>query len=58
MSLSLQPMQVATNSDDAESQLVFTDDFLVALLIQLSDQHADDTGEWCLEAGLGPVQAV
>jgi hypothetical protein len=55
MILSLQPVQVATNSDDAESQLVFADGFLVAILIRLSGQHEADAGKWFLEAGFGPV---
>jgi hypothetical protein len=39
MSLRLQPVQVATGSDDTESLLVFADDFLVAVLVRLSDDH-------------------
>ena len=48
-------MQVATNSDDTESQLVFADGFLVAILVRLSEQHEDDAGKWFLEAGFGRV---
>jgi hypothetical protein len=55
MSLRLLPVQVATGSDDAESQLVFADGFLVAVLVHLSDQYEDDAGKWFLEAGFGPV---
>lgn len=55
MNLSLQPVQVATGSDDAESQLVFADGFLVAVLVRLSEQHEDDAGKWFLEAGFGRV---
>lgn len=55
MSLRLQPVQVATGSDDQESQLVFADGFLVAVLVRLSDQHADNVGHWFLEAGFGRV---
>jgi len=58
MILSLQPVQVATNSDDAESQLVFADGFLVAVLVRLSAQHGLDAGKWFLEAGFGPVDPV
>lgn len=58
MSLSLQPVQVATNSDDTDSQLVFTDGFLVAVLVRLSDQHEGDAGKWFLEAGFGPVDPL
>ena len=41
MNFHLQPVQVATGSADAESYLVFTDGFLVAVLVRLSDAHAD-----------------
>ncbi|MHB2211628.1 hypothetical protein [Methylobacterium sp. CM6257] len=58
MILSLQPVQVATNSDDAESQLVFADGFLVAILVRLSGQHGDDAGKWFLEAGFGPIDLL
>ncbi|WP_267427964.1 hypothetical protein [Methylobacterium sp. GC_Met_2] len=55
MNLRLQPVQVATGSDDQESHLVFHEDFLVAILVQLSDQHMTDAGKWFLEAGFGRV---
>lgn len=53
MNLTLQPVQVATDSDDKESQLVFHDGFLVAILVHLSDWHDADAGKWFLEAGFG-----
>ncbi|MHC2109367.1 hypothetical protein [Methylobacterium sp. CM6246] len=55
MNLRLQPVHVATKSDDIHSQLVFADGFLVAVLVRLSDQHDDDAGKWFLEAGFGRV---
>ena len=55
MSFRLQPVQVATGSDDQESQLVFVDGFLAAVLVKLSEQHDDDAGKWFLEAGFGRV---
>lgn len=55
MNLRLQPVQVATKSDDTDSQLVFADGFLVAVLVRLSEQHEDDAGRWFLEAGFGPI---
>lgn len=58
MKLSLQPVQVATGSDDMESQLVFADGFLVAVLVRLSAQHGDDAGRWFLEAAFGPIDPV
>ena len=58
MILNLQPVQVATQSDDAESQLVFADGFLVAVLVRLSEQHEADAGKWFLEVGFGPVDRI
>ncbi|KAB1080593.1 hypothetical protein [Methylobacterium soli] len=55
MSLHLQPVRVATSSDDSESQLVFAEGFLVAMLVHLSEQHEDDAGRWFLEAGFGRI---
>jgi hypothetical protein len=55
MSLHLQSVQLATGSDDSESQLVFSDGFLVAVLVHLSEMHEKDAGMWFLEAGFGPV---
>ncbi|MCJ2098621.1 hypothetical protein [Methylobacterium sp. E-046] len=53
MSLHLQPVRVATRSEDGDGQLVFADGFLVAVLVRLSDQHGADVGLWFLEAGFG-----
>jgi hypothetical protein len=55
MSLRLQPVRVATGSPDTVGQLAFADDFLVAVLVLLSDEHEDEAGMWFLEAGFGPV---
>ncbi|KQQ13696.1 hypothetical protein ASF56_24465 [Methylobacterium sp. Leaf122] len=55
MNLRLQPVQVATGSDDQESQLVFHEGFLVAVLVRLSDEHGADIGKWFLETGFGRV---
>ena len=55
MNFRLQPVQVATGSDDQESQLVFVDGFLAAVLVRLSEQHGKDAGKWFLEAGFGRV---
>jgi hypothetical protein len=48
-------VQVATGSTDTESLLVFSDDFLVAVLVRLSDDHGDEAGMWFLEVGFGRV---
>lgn len=55
MNLRLQPVQVATGSDDQQSQLVFHEGFLVAVLVRLSDMHEIDAGKWYLEVGFGRV---
>ena len=55
MSLQLQPIKVATGSADSESQLVFFNGFLVAVLVHLSDLHEEESGMWFLEAGFGPL---
>ena len=48
-------MQVATGSDDQESRLVFADGFLVAVLVQLSEHHEENAGNWFLETGFGRI---
>lgn len=53
MNLTIQPVRVATGSADEEGCLVFADSRLVAVLVQLSDQHGDAEGDWFLEAGFG-----
>jgi hypothetical protein len=55
MNFRFQPVQVATGSEDQESQLVFVDGFLAAVLVQLSEQHGQNWGKWFLEAGFGRV---
>lgn len=55
MNLRLQPVRVRTGSEDAESQLVFADGLLVALLTHLSDEYGDEAGMWFLEVGFGSV---
>lgn len=58
MTLRLQPVQVATGSNDQESQLVFHEGLLVAILVRLSDLHETNAGKWFLEAGFGPVTDI
>lgn len=55
MTLRLQPVQIATGSNDSEGQLVFREGFLVAVLVHLSDDHEDDAGKWYLEVGFGQL---
>lgn len=57
MSLHLQPVQLATGSDDSEGQLVFSDGLVVAVLVHLSEMHEEEAGMWYLEAGFGPISS-
>ncbi len=52
MSPTLQPVRVA-NGHDEEGVLVFAGDRLLAVLVQLSDEHEDLAGRWYLEVGFG-----
>jgi hypothetical protein len=54
MSLTLQPVRVA-NGHDEEGVLVFAQDRLLAVLVQLSDEHEEPeiVGRWFLETGFG-----
>jgi hypothetical protein len=56
MSLHLQPVMVATGADE-EGMLVFDGERLVAVLVQLSELHAElgVVGHWFLETGYGRV---
>ena len=58
MSLRLQPVQIAAGGNDTVSQLVFREGFLVAVLVQLSDDHGDGAGGWFLEAGFGRLDTA
>ena len=55
MSLQLQPVLVASEHNDSESQLVFSDGYLVAVLVRLSDLHQEAAGKWFLEARFGLI---
>ena len=46
-------MRVATGSDDEAGQLVVVDGRLVAVLVQLSQDHEQLAGHWFLEAAFG-----
>ena len=55
MNLRLQPVHVGTGDHDTDGHLVFANGYLVAVLVQLSDEHEDEAGMWFLEAGFGRV---
>jgi hypothetical protein len=54
MSLTLQPVRVA-NGHDEEGVLVLAGERLLAVLVQLSDEHEEQgvAGRWFLETGYG-----
>jgi hypothetical protein len=55
MILTLQPMRVATGSDE-EGMLVFDEEHrLLAVLTHLSEDNEVAPGQWFLEAGFGPL---
>ena len=57
MTMTLQPVNVDTGSEDHEGCLVFTDGRLAAVLVRLSDQHADLAGQWHYEHGFGLLES-
>ncbi len=58
MSLFLQPVRVATGSDE-EGLLVFADDQrLVAVLTHLGHQYDGVSGHWYLETGYGVLEGL
>ena len=52
MSISLQPVRVATGCDE-DGLLVLADDYLVAVLVRLTERHGEKAGKWFLETGYG-----
>jgi hypothetical protein len=54
MTLILQPVCVST-ARDQDSFLVFEDECLVAVLVQLSAEYGEDAGSWFYEAGFGSL---
>lgn len=54
MNIVLKPVRVAAGGDE-EGRLVFADERLIAVLVQLSHQHDDLAGRWFLEVGFGSL---
>ena len=54
MKLVLQPVRIDTGGADEDGCLVFADNWLVAVLVRLSDQHEGLAGQWYYEHGFGP----
>jgi hypothetical protein len=58
MTFTLQPVRVATGSDE-EGMLVFDEERrLLAVLTHLSEDNEVAPGQWFLEAGFGPLDGV
>jgi hypothetical protein len=53
MTLSLQPMRVATGFDEEGMIVLDEEQRLVAVLVRLSDENEVAPGQWYLEAGFG-----
>ncbi len=53
MSLTLQPIRVATGFDEEGMMVLDEKQRLVAVLVRLSDQNEVAPGQWYLEAGFG-----
>jgi hypothetical protein len=55
MSLSLEPVRVATGFEEEGMLVLDEQKRLVAVLVRLSDDNAVAPGQWYLEAGFGRV---
>ncbi|WP_336492015.1 hypothetical protein [Methylobacterium nigriterrae] len=59
VNVTLQSVQIGTQSADCEGRLAFADGKLVAVLVRLSEElHGADrkAGQWCVEAGFGACE--
>ncbi|WP_334161225.1 hypothetical protein [Phenylobacterium sp.] len=55
MRLRLEPALVASG-EDGDGRLVYRGDYLVAVLVRLSDVQGGLAGRWFLEKGFGPLE--
>jgi hypothetical protein len=58
MTMELRAVRVDTGGPDEEGRLVFVAERLVAVLVQLSDQHQEAVGQWFLEHGFGRLDKL
>ncbi len=58
MSLTLQPIRVATGFEEDGMMVLDEEDRLVAVLVRLSDENEVAPGQWYLEAGFGQIDGV
>ncbi len=55
MSLTLQPIRVATGFDEEGMMVLDEEQRLMAVLVRLSDENEIAAGQWYLEAGFGQI---
>ena len=58
MTLTPQPIRVATGFDEEGMMILDEEERLVAVLVRLSDENEVAPGQWYLEAGFGPIDGV
>jgi hypothetical protein len=58
MSLTLQPIRVATGFEEDGMMVLDEEERLVAVLVRLSDENEVAPGQWYLEAGFGQIDGV
>jgi hypothetical protein len=58
MSLTLQPIRVATGFEEDGMMVLDEEERLVAVLVRLSDDNEVAPGQWYLEAGFGQIDGV
>jgi hypothetical protein len=58
MTLTFQPVRVATGFDEEGMMVLDGEQRLVAVLVHLSDDNEVAPGQWCLEAGFGRIDGT
>jgi hypothetical protein len=58
MSLTLQPIRVATGFDEDGMMILDEEQRLVAVLVRLADDNEVAPAQWYLEAGFGQIDGV
>jgi hypothetical protein len=58
MTLTLQPIRVATGFDEEGMMVLDEQQRLVAVLTHISDENEIAPGQWYLEAGFGRIDGV
>jgi hypothetical protein len=58
MTLSIEPIRVATGFDEEGMMVIDGEKRLVAVLVRLSDENEVAPGQWYLEAGFGRIDGT